>query len=193
MTANFTLLALIGILVACGVYLLLERRLTRMLIGFLMLGNGVNLLVLTSGGPAGDPPLHGREAPGRGFTADPLAQGMILTAIVIAAGVAAFVLALAYRSFQLLSADVVEDDPEDTRIARSSLDPTERPDRDRSDDPTTGEATPAGDAFGAPTGEAPMAHPDEPEVEPDPRPRTAGRLAPGRRDPGRRENRGAER
>ena len=46
-----------------------------------------------------------RSAAGRATaqttTADPLAQGMILTAIVITMGIAAFVLALTYRSYRL--------------------------------------------------------------------------------------------
>ena len=40
---------------------------------------------------------------------------MILTAIVIAMGIAAFVLALTYRSFRLTTEEV-DDDPGDTRL-----------------------------------------------------------------------------
>ena len=40
------LLVVIGVLVAAGVYLLLDRSLTRVLLGVLLLGNGVNLLFL---------------------------------------------------------------------------------------------------------------------------------------------------
>jgi multicomponent Na+:H+ antiporter subunit C len=54
------------------------------------------------------------------MTADPLAQGMILTAIVITMGIAAFVLALTYRSYRLSRDEVVENDPEDTRVSRGS-------------------------------------------------------------------------
>ena len=43
-----------GVLIAAGVYLMLERSLTRILIGVLLAGNGVNLLFLVaSGEPAG--------------------------------------------------------------------------------------------------------------------------------------------
>ena len=45
---------------------------------------------------------------------------MILTAIVISFGLTGFLLALAYRSWQLTGADEVEDDLEDARIARAS-------------------------------------------------------------------------
>jgi len=76
-------LVLIGVLTSCGVYLLLERNLTRMLLGLLLIGNAVNLLILTVGGPSGNPPIDSHTSAGRTTTADPLVQGMILTAIVI--------------------------------------------------------------------------------------------------------------
>jgi multicomponent Na+:H+ antiporter subunit C len=110
-------LALIGGLISCGVYLLLERSLTRMLLGLLLIGNGVNLLILTVGGPAGNPPIRGRTSGDETTVADPLAQGMILTAIVITMGIAAFVLTLAYRSYRLTTAEEVSDDPEDARVS----------------------------------------------------------------------------
>ncbi|KAA0118714.1 Na(+)/H(+) antiporter subunit C [Mycolicibacterium sp. P9-22] len=110
-------LVLIGGLTSAGVYLLLERTLTRMLLGLLLIGNAVNLLILNVGGPSGNPPVYGRSSNGAETDADPLAQGMILTAIVISMGIAAFVLALAYRSYQLTTIEEVSNDPEDTRVA----------------------------------------------------------------------------
>jgi multicomponent Na+:H+ antiporter subunit C len=100
-----------------GVYLLLERNLTRMLLGLLVLGNAINLLILSVGGPSGNPPIRGRTSNGETTTADPLAQGMILTAIVISMGIAAFVLALTYRSYRLTTAENIANDPEDTRVS----------------------------------------------------------------------------
>ena len=115
-------LVLIGALTSAGVYLLLERTLTRMLLGLLLIGNAVNLLILNVGGPSGNPPVYGRSSNGAQTDADPLAQGMILTAIVIAMGIAAFVLALAYRSDQLTTIEEVSNDPEDTRVAERADD-----------------------------------------------------------------------
>ena len=43
---------------------------------------------------------------------------MILTAIVITMGIAAFVLALTYRSYRLTTDEEVSDDPEDTRVSQ---------------------------------------------------------------------------
>jgi multicomponent Na+:H+ antiporter subunit C len=122
MTTALVPLVLIGVLTSSGVYLLLERNLTRMLLGLLLVGNAVNLLILTAGGPSGNPPIFGRTSDGRTSTADPLAQGMILTAIVISMGVAAFVLALAYRSYRLTTVEEVTDDPEDTRVSQQTED-----------------------------------------------------------------------
>ena len=113
-------LILIGGLTSTGVYLLLERNLTRMLLGLLLIGNAVNLLILTVGGPSGNPPIRGRTTGGRTATADPLAQGMILTAIVITMGIAAFVLALTYRSYRLSRAEEVATDAEDARVSQLS-------------------------------------------------------------------------
>ncbi|MEQ4725266.1 Na(+)/H(+) antiporter subunit C [Nonomuraea sp. B19D2] len=98
-------------MIATGVTLLLERSLVRVLAGVIVLGNGVNLLIVTAGGGAGGPPYVGA----RGI-ADPLPQAMVLTAIVITLGVTAFLLALVHRSWQLCGSDEVQDDTEDRRV-----------------------------------------------------------------------------
>ncbi|MBO0609921.1 Na(+)/H(+) antiporter subunit C [Myceligenerans salitolerans] len=111
------LLLAVGVLFAAGVYLLLERSLTRVLLGFVLVGNGVNLAILVAGGRAGTPPITRADA-GAEPMSDPLAQAMILTSIVITLALVAFVLAMAYRSWQLHGHDEVQDDLEDTRIAQ---------------------------------------------------------------------------
>jgi multicomponent Na+:H+ antiporter subunit C len=131
MTTYLVPLVLIGGLISAGVYLLLERNLTRMLLGLLLIGNGINLLILTVGGPSGNPPVRGRTSNGETATADPLAQGMILTAIVITMGIAAFVLALTYRSYRLNTAEEVSDDPEDTRVSQMTAKDASELDEDR--------------------------------------------------------------
>ncbi|ROS23807.1 Na(+)/H(+) antiporter subunit C [Cellulomonas sp. PhB150] len=116
MTPNLVLVVTIGVLFTAGVYLLLERSLSRVLIGVILLGNGANLLFLVAGGAAGRPPIVGVEPEGQ--MSDPLPQAMVLTAIVITLGMTAFLLAMAYRSWQLHRHDEVQDDVEDRRIAR---------------------------------------------------------------------------
>ena len=108
MTANLALAITAGILVAAGVYLLLERSLTRILLGVLLASNGVNLLFIVAAGEPGAAPIVGLAPPDQ--TSDPLPQAMVLTAIVITMAVAAFVLTVAYRSFQLNGHDEVSDD-----------------------------------------------------------------------------------
>lgn len=111
---NITLLIAVGVLVAAGIYLLMERSLSRVIVGAILLGNGINLLILVAGGAAGRPPIVGEsDEP----MSDPLPQAMVLTAIVITLGLTAFLLAMAYRSWQLDRHDEVQDDVEDRRIA----------------------------------------------------------------------------
>jgi multicomponent Na+:H+ antiporter subunit C len=124
MTPTVVLPVIIGGLYAAGVYLLLDRSLTRVLLGFLLLGNATNLLLLSAGGPAGRAPILGYTEPEE--MSDPLPQALILTAIVITFGIAAFLLALIYRSWRLVRQEVIEVDEEDRRVAsRSSTDADE--------------------------------------------------------------------
>ena len=113
MTASVSLILAAAAMIGCGVYLVLERSLTRVLVGLVMLGNGVNVLFLVSGGPAGRAPIVGS---GSSPMSDPLPQALVLTAIVISLGTTAFVLAMAYRSWQLTGHDDVQDDVEDAAI-----------------------------------------------------------------------------
>jgi multicomponent Na+:H+ antiporter subunit C len=116
MTANVSLILAASALIGCGVYLLLERSLSRVLIGWVMMSNGVNVLFLVSSGPAGRAPIVGDTDPSE--MSDPLPQAVVLTAIVISLATSAFVLAMAYRSWQLSGHDDVQDDVEDRVIRR---------------------------------------------------------------------------
>lgn len=97
---------LIGFLFMAAVYLILSRSLIRIIIGTGLLSHGTHLLLLTMGG------LGGKSAPvlADGVTdyADPLPQALILTAIVIAFGVTAFSLVLAYRTYKVVGTDNME-------------------------------------------------------------------------------------
>jgi multicomponent Na+:H+ antiporter subunit C len=125
-TGSLTLALLIAVLFATGTYLLLQRTLTRIVIGLALLSHGVNVLLLLAGGRSGSPPLLGDGDVGD--YADPLPQAMALTAIVISFAILAFLLALAYRSWTLTQDDEVEDDVEDRRIARREYEPVETAD-----------------------------------------------------------------
>ncbi|GAA1868506.1 Na(+)/H(+) antiporter subunit C [Paeniglutamicibacter psychrophenolicus] len=119
MSTNITLLIVMGVLFAVGIYLLLERSLTRVLLGIVLLGNGVNLLILTAGGRRGQAPLYQDGLAAAAYT-DPLPQALILTAIVITFAVTAFMLGIIYRSWVISRADVVADDDEDLRVSQQS-------------------------------------------------------------------------
>ncbi len=116
MSANITLVVTVGVLFAAGVYLILERSLTRILIGVILISNGVNVMFLTAAGEAGLAPIVGVNP--RDEMSDPLPQALVLTAIVITLGVTAFLLAMAYRAWQLHGHDDVQDDVEDALIRR---------------------------------------------------------------------------
>lgn len=117
MTASIFLIGAGAVLVACGVYLFMERSLMRILAGFLVLGNGINLLFLAASGPAGSAPFV-EDGTDPADIADPLPQAMVLTAIVISLATSVFLLALSYRSFQLDGHDEVADDIEDAIVRR---------------------------------------------------------------------------
>jgi multicomponent Na+:H+ antiporter subunit C len=123
-SANVVLIVAVGVLFGTGVYLLMERSLTRVLLGFLLVGNGVNLLILHMGGPAGRAPIIAEEVAGADMN-DPLPQALILTAIVITFGVTAFVLAVIYRSWRLAQGDLVMADIDDRLVAGGAGSPEE--------------------------------------------------------------------
>jgi multicomponent Na+:H+ antiporter subunit C len=103
-----TVLALvIGCFVAIGIYLLLSRSVIRMLLGLVILGNGINLTIFTAGRlTRAVPPIvpPGGTQPAE-IVANPLQQALILTAIVIGFAMFSFLLVLAFRSYQALDAD----------------------------------------------------------------------------------------
>lgn len=111
---SLLLVAVIVALYSTGTWLMLQRSLSRIVLGLAVIGHGANLLLLVAGGRAGDVPLAGTDAP---TAADPLPQALALTAIVITFGVSGFLLAMAHRSWRMGEDDAVEDDIEDRRIA----------------------------------------------------------------------------
>jgi multicomponent Na+:H+ antiporter subunit C len=105
-----------GALVAAGTVLLLSRPLTRIVLGTVVIGNGVSLLLLATSGAASRAPLLYRVF-GPKRISDPLPQAFVLTAIVITLALTAFLSAMAYRAWQLSGTDDVQDDVEDLRVA----------------------------------------------------------------------------
>ncbi len=91
---------MVGCLAACGARLLLQRSLFRVLIGLALIAQAANVLVFTAAGLGkGDTAVIGPDAKAlpEGHP-DPLAQALVLTAIVISFGVLAFCLVLLKRT-----------------------------------------------------------------------------------------------
>ncbi|MCP3769061.1 Na(+)/H(+) antiporter subunit C [Streptomyces sp. MAR25Y5] len=115
-TLDVTMAVVVGGLFTIGFHLMLQRSLMRIVLGFILLGHGTNMLLLVAGGTPGLPPvLEGRPVD-PAEPADPLPQAMALTSIIITFGLTAFLMALAYRSWRLSGSDEVRDDVEDRRI-----------------------------------------------------------------------------
>ena len=113
-----------------GTYLVLQRKLSRIIIGLGLLSHGANVLLMTSG-RAGDEPLIGAAA--QEAMADPLPHALALTTIVITFGVSALLLAMAFRSWVLRGDDEVENDVADTLVARGGVEPKDIADEERAE------------------------------------------------------------
>ena len=102
MEALFALL--IGLLVAAGVFLLLSRKIVRVVLGLTFIGYAGNLAILTVAGlDEKNPPLLTLPGP----YMDPLPQALILTAIVIGFATTALLLTVALRAYQVAGHDDV--------------------------------------------------------------------------------------
>lgn len=96
----------VGLLTACGLYLVLRDRTFSVILGLTLLSYAVNLMLFASGRLVLDGPpliLEGIE----GHT-DPLPQALVLTAIVIGFGMTAYLVALALRARGELDTDHVD-------------------------------------------------------------------------------------
>lgn len=112
---SFVLVVLVGVLFTIGTYLVLQRSLTRIVLGVSVLANGVNVIILAAGARQGTAPFVGSSD--ESFS-DPVPQALVLTAIVIGFALTAFLVALAWRSWTIDGNDLVEDDIEDRLVAR---------------------------------------------------------------------------
>ena len=89
-----TLSITIGVLVTGAVFLMLQRGMVRIILGFVLLGHAANLLLMSAGG------TYRRAQPLLGYTpveeaSDPLPQAFVLTAIVITFSITIYMLTLA--------------------------------------------------------------------------------------------------
>ncbi len=120
------LAVLVGVLMACGVYLLLQRGQIKLILGLGLLSHGVNLALFGTGPlTRGAPPILPHEGDlsqilATQTFADPLPQALILTAIVISFGVTAFIVVLVSRRDALTGSDLA---PGELASVLSTADP----------------------------------------------------------------------
>lgn len=100
-----------GLLYAAGVYMMLRRSLVKIIIGVILLGNGVNLLIFLMGGIfKGKPPIIPESAKQMAdISSDPLPQALILTAIVISFGLQAFAIILIKKAYKEIKTDDLDE------------------------------------------------------------------------------------
>jgi multicomponent K+:H+ antiporter subunit C len=101
----------IGVLVSCGVYLLLRARTFPVILGLTLLSYGVNLFIFVMGRLRTGAPAVVSKSDSLSSTVqytDPLPQALVLTAIVIGFAMTAFLLVLALRARAELGNDHVD-------------------------------------------------------------------------------------
>ena len=126
----------VAVVFASGTFLLLQRDLTRVVVGIILVSNSAVLFIISAGLTRGVAPILPLEDEG---ASDPLVQAMALTALVIGFGVAALLLAMVYRLYathgtvdleeiaaaEMREAEALErtDDPEREEIPVEEQDP----------------------------------------------------------------------
>lgn len=96
----------IGVLTACGIYLVLRAHTFTVVLGLTFLSYAVNLFLFAMGRlTIGAPPVISANA--ASYT-DPLPQALVLTAIVISFAMTAFVIVLALKCRAELGNDHVD-------------------------------------------------------------------------------------
>lgn len=88
-----TLAVTAALLAAGAIYLILQREMLRVILGFVLLGHAANVVLMAAGGSARrEAPFGTSDDPS--VVADPLPQAFVLTAIVIAFSITIFMLVL---------------------------------------------------------------------------------------------------
>lgn len=99
--------ALVALFFGVSIYLMLSKHVIRVMLGIAIFSNAVNMTIFTAGRITREvPPIIPAGATMADVTAaNPLPQALVLTAIVIAFSLFAFMLVLAYRAYQELGTD----------------------------------------------------------------------------------------
>ncbi|WP_363378585.1 Na+/H+ antiporter subunit C [Brevundimonas sp.] len=120
MSLEFLIASAIGVMTAAGIYLLLRRRTFPVVLGLAFLSYAINVFLFSMGRVVVDqPPIYDKAA--TAWT-DPLPQALVLTAIVIAFGMTAFVVILALRAYLETGTDHVDGLPDAVRPVEDGVD-----------------------------------------------------------------------
>ena len=141
----------VAVVFASGTFLLLQRDLTRVVVGIILVSNSAVLFIISAGLTRGVAPILPLEGEG---ASDPLVQAMALTALVIGFGVAALLLAMVYRlyvshstvdaeeiaDYEMRQAEALEraDDPEGEEVPEEEQDVEPREEAAAREDPEAG-------------------------------------------------------
>lgn len=125
----------VGLLTAAAIYLMMQRGMVRIVLGFVLISHAANLLLFSAGNTAfrGVPYVGSGEF---GDQADPLPQAFVLTAIVIAFSITMFMVTLAITT-------TGDDDTEDTEESAARVLVEDMVDDDANDNNDAGAAPPA--------------------------------------------------
>jgi multicomponent Na+:H+ antiporter subunit C len=133
---------------ASGTFLLLQRDLTRVVVGIILISNSAVFFIISAGLTRGVAPILPLKG---GSVSDPLVQAMALTALIIGFGVAALLLAMVYRlygshrtidaeeiaDYEMRQAEALElvDDPEGEEVPTGDQDAEPKDEAVVRDDP----------------------------------------------------------
>ena len=94
---NVLIAITIGVLTTAGFYRLLGRGKLNIIVGLILLSQGINLLIMGSSRLTHNSPALLADGGDVASMADPLPQALVLTAIVIGFGIISFMLSLVIR------------------------------------------------------------------------------------------------
>jgi multicomponent Na+:H+ antiporter subunit C len=129
----------VAVVFASGTFLLLQRDLTRVVVGIVLISNSAVLFIISAGLTRGVAPILPLEGEG---ASDPLVQAMALTALIIGFGVAALLLAMVYRLYTTHGTVDLEEIAAAEMREAEALERTDEPEREevpeREQDPGAG-------------------------------------------------------
>lgn len=129
---NFLAAIVVAIIFGSGTFLLLQRDLTRVVVGVVLISNSAALFIVASGLLRGEAPVYPLANDGLtgSGVADPLVQAMALTALIIGFALAALILVFIYRVYASQGTMDLEEIADAEMRDAESLDRADDPERE---------------------------------------------------------------